>query len=146
VSYSAAQFLPFAPAAVLAAATGVAAFGLSRLGARWDPTPGRTGWERQFMRSWWAVLVVAFAIDFIAAPAPLPVFFLIPGAVWGLAMLLFAVAMGDRALGVLGVGIVVLAALLRVFLLDESLVLFGVLGGSAMAAIGLARLVGPIGR
>lgn len=145
VTYPVAQFLPFAPALTVGAVAAAAAFALSRLGTRWDPTPGRTGWERQFMRSWWAVLVVAFVIDVIAAPVPTAVYFLIPGAVWGLAIVIYAVVAEDRALGALGAGVVGLAAVLRLFLLDDSLVLFGLLGGGWMAATGLARLVGPIG-
>jgi hypothetical protein len=142
VTYPAVQFLPFAPAVAVSAATGPAAHALTRVGVRWDPAPGRTGWERHVTRAWWAVAIAAFFVDLIAAPAPVQVLFLIPGALWGLAMLLYAVAAGDLALGVLGAGIAVLAAALRLFL-DESLLLFGLLGGGGMAGTGLLRLVGP---
>src|SRR5215831_12421967 len=91
VTYPAAQALPFALALVAAIATSAAAFAMTKLGARWDPMPGRTGWEGHVMRAWWAVLVGAFVVDVMAAPAPTPVLFLIPGALWGLAMLLYAV-------------------------------------------------------
>jgi hypothetical protein len=145
VTYPAAQFLPFGLAMVAGTGTAAAAFALTKVGVRWDPAPGRTGWEREVTRGWWAVLLVGFAVDAIAAPAPAQVFFLIPGAMWGLALLLYAVVVGDRALGVLGAGIAVLAAALRLLLLDESLLLFGLLGGGWMAATGLLRVVGPLG-
>jgi hypothetical protein len=146
VTYPAAQFLPFAPALVAGGASAAAALAMTKLGARWDPMPGRTGWEGRVTRAWWAILVSVFVIDVIAAPAPAPVLFLIPGAVWGLAMLLYAVVVEDRALGVLGAGIAVLAAALRLLFLDESLVLFGLLGGGGMVAVGLLRLFGTLGR
>jgi hypothetical protein len=146
VTYSAAQVLPFALALLVGAASSAAALAMTKLGARWDPTPGRTGWEGRVTRAWWAVLVAAFVVDVVAAPAPTPVLFLIPGALWGLALLLYAVVVEDRPLGVLGAGIAVLAAVLRLFLLDESLVLFGLLAGGGMTAIGLLRLFGPPGR
>src|SRR5215472_17432155 len=145
VTYPAAQLLPFALALAAGTAAAAAAFAMTKLGARWDPTPGRTGWEAQVMRAWWAVVVAAFVVDVIAAPAPAPVLFLIPSAVWGLALLLYAVAAEDRALGVLGAGIAVLAAVLRLFLLDQSLVLFGMLGGGGMVAVVLLRLLAPPG-
>jgi hypothetical protein len=56
------------------------------------------------------------------------------------------VVVGDVALGVLAGGIVVLAAALRTFLLGESLLLFGLLGGGWMAGTGLVRLLGSVGR
>jgi hypothetical protein len=145
VTYPAVQFLPFPAAVAAGGVSAAAAFALTRFGVRWDPTPGRTGWERQVTRGWWAVLVAAFVVDVIAAPAPMQVFFLIPGALWGLALLLYAVVVGDAALGLLGAGVAALAAVLRLFFLDESLLLFGLAGGGWMAATGLVRLVGPAG-
>jgi hypothetical protein len=142
VTFPGAQLLPFPAALALGVAANAAAFALTSLGSRWDPAPGRTGWERTLARSWWAVLAGSLAVNLIAAPAPIPVFFLIPGAIWGLAMLLYAVAAGDRLLGVLGGGLAVLAAALRVLLLDESLLLFGLAGGGAMVAVGALRLRG----
>jgi hypothetical protein len=146
VTYPAAQVLPFALALVAGAAMSAAAFAMTKLGARWDPMPGRTGWEVRVRRAWWAVLVAAFVLDVVAAPAPAQVLFLIPGALWGLAILLYAVVVEDRALGMLGGGIAALAAALRLFFLDDSLVLFGLLGGGGMVAIGLLRLFGPPAR
>jgi VIT1/CCC1 family predicted Fe2+/Mn2+ transporter len=145
VTYPAVQFLPFPAALAVSAGSAAAAFALTKVGVRWDPTPGRTGWERQVTRGWWAVLVASFVVDVIAAPAPMQVFFLIPGALWGLALLIYAVVVGDLALGVLGAGIAVLAAVVRLFFLDQSLLLFGLAGGGWMAATGLVRLVGPVG-
>jgi hypothetical protein len=146
VSYPAVQFLPFAAAVVVCILATVAAFTLTAVGKRWDPAPGSTGWERQLMRSWWAVLAGGFLVNVIAAPAAIPVYFLIPGALWGVAMLLYAVVVGDVALGALGAGIAVLAAVLRVVTLDQSLVLFGVLGGGGMVAVGLVRVLGAASR
>lgn len=145
VTYSAAQFLPFGAALVIAGAAGAAAFVLTKMGVRWDPAPGRTGWERHLMRAWWVIVAGAFAVDVIAGPTPVQVLFLIPGAVWGMALLLYAAVVEDRPLGVLGAGIVVLAVVLRLFLLDYSPVLFGLLGGGGMAATGLVRVVGTAG-
>src|SRR5215472_1563081 len=75
VTYPAAQLLPFAPALVAGAASAAAAFAMTKLGARWDPMPGRTGWEGRVTRAWCAVLAAAFVIDVVAAPAPAPVLF-----------------------------------------------------------------------
>jgi hypothetical protein len=44
-------------------------------------TSGSRQREQQLMRAWWVVLVGAFAVDVVAAPGPVPIFFLIPGAV-----------------------------------------------------------------
>ena len=145
MSYSAVQFLPFGPALAVGAGAAAGALVLTKLGARWDPAPGRTGWERQLTRAWWVVLAGAFAVDVIAAPGPVPIFFLIPGAAWGMALLLYPTVVEDRPLGVLGAGIIVLAMVLRAFLLDESLGLLGLLGGGGMAVTGLVRVIGTPG-
>jgi hypothetical protein len=141
VTYPAVQFLPFVPALVVAGAGVVAASVMTRVGARWDPAPGTTGWEREVDRAWWALLVAGFAFNLIAGPAAIAVYFLLPGAVWGLALLLYALVAGDVGLGVLGAGILVLAAALRIVAPDRALVIFGVLAGGGMAAVGAVRLL-----
>jgi hypothetical protein len=141
VTFPAAQFLPLGWALAVTALTGAGALAATRMGSRWDPTPGSTGWERRIQRGWWSVIVAGILIDLIAAPARISVYFLLPGALWGLALLLFAIVAGDLGLGLLGAGIAALATGLGLVLPDQALVLFGLIGGGAMAVLGSARVL-----
>jgi hypothetical protein len=142
VTFPAAQLLPFGWALAVTALTTAGALAATRIGARWDPTPGSTGWERRIRRGWWSVIAAGILIDLIAAPARISVYFLLPGALWGLALLLLAIVTGDLGLGLLGAAIAVLATALGAVLPDQALVLFGLLGGGAMVALGSARVLG----
>jgi hypothetical protein len=59
--------------------------------------------------------------------------------------MLYATVVEDRSLGVLGAGIMILAVVVRAFFIDQSLVLFGILGGGGMAVTGLVRVIGTPG-
>lgn len=145
VGYPAAQFLPLAPALILNAVAVAVAFTLTRVGRRWDPIGGSTGWERLVSRAWWATAGASLLVNLVVTPAPVAVFFLVPGVLWGLALLLFALAAGDRALGVLGAALALLAPALRQLAPDQALLLFGVLGGGAMVAVGAVRTLSSAG-
>lgn len=97
--------------------------------------------EAQFHRTWWVLFLGSFALGIIVAPAPPFVVGLASGALWGIAFLMYAVLAGDRAAGILGAGIVVLAAVLRITLMHRALLPFGLGAGGGMVLLGLMRTV-----
>jgi hypothetical protein len=143
VTYASVQFLPVVPAVVIAAVAGVVAGVLTGLGERGDPTPASSGWEAQIGHAWYVLLGGAFLLDLIAAPDSITVAFLIPGAVWGIGLALYGVAARDRALLGLGAGVAILAAALRLLVPAEASLLFGLVAGGAMAALGALRRLRP---
>jgi len=140
LGYGAVQLLP--PWIGLGAFTvlGVAALTLTRFVATPDL---QSGWETQFRRCWWALIGVTPLLGLIIQPTPLPTLLLLLGALWGVALLLYAVAITDWALGMVGLTIVVSAAASHVLAGGWSLLCFGAVGGGAMAILGSVRLLRP---
>lgn len=142
--YAAFQFLSTMVATLLAAGLAALAFGLSR---HTDGAGGtRSGWDREVIGSWWVLVVGSVGLGVIAGPAPEEVIWLLVGAFWGVALALYAAVCGDRALGGLGMGIVVAAVVLRLSWPPLSLLLFGLVSGGAMVGLGLARWLASPGR
>ncbi|MDQ6636969.1 MAG: hypothetical protein M3Y62_04190 [Candidatus Dormibacteraeota bacterium] len=138
--YAAVQLLPQPVGLGAFAVLGVGAVTLTRLGA-----PGEllSGWEAQFRRGWWVLIGVMPLLGLIVQPTPLPTLLLLLGALWGVALLLFAVTVSDRALGAVALTIVAGAAAIHVLAGGWSLLCFGLVGGGAMAILGSSRLLHP---
>jgi len=136
LGYTGLQFLPFAIGWALWLPLCVAAFALTR----WlrDDTI-RSGWEARFERAWWVIVFGSFFLVSTVAPAEAIVIILLAGALWGLALLLYGVVSEERALAVLGGGIVTLAPLLRQWQPEWGALLFGLFGGGGMVLLGLWR-------
>lgn len=139
---------PIAPAWLLSALLAtliVAPIAWHRVSARRGGLGIWTGHESRLWTAWWALLLGSAAIVAIAGPLPPDTQGILTGALWGLAFVLYGAAVVDFELGVLGAGIVVLAVVLRLALVphhpDLALMLFGVLAGAGMAALGLGRLL-----
>ena len=141
LGYAGVQFLPFAVAWALWAPLGAAAYGLVRHWRRAETV--RSGWETVFLRAWWVMMFGTMAIMLIVVPAPFAVAALLPWALWGLAILLYAIVADDRALAALGVAIVLAAPLLRLTVPDWSPLLFGIIGGGGMLLLGVLRARSP---
>ncbi len=142
VGYAAAQFLPGWLAFLV-----WFAFIIGWLAARraWKSPHDRrpaviSGWEAQVGRAWWIIVLGSTALSLIIEPVPTFVLYLFFGALWGIAYMLYAVVAEDRALGLLGVGVVLLAVAVRLVVPDLSLLLYGLLAGGSTIAFGIARM------
>ncbi|MDQ6898719.1 MAG: hypothetical protein M3072_04300 [Candidatus Dormibacteraeota bacterium] len=138
--YTAVQVLPQPIGLGAFALLGVGAVTLTRLAAPGDLL---TGWEAQFRRGWWVLIGVMPLLGLIVQPTSLATLLLLLGALWGVALLLLAVTVSDRALGAVGGTIVAGAAVIHVLAGGWALVSFGLVGGGAMAVLGSTRLLHP---
>jgi hypothetical protein len=136
LGYAGLQFLPFFVGWGAWVPLGIAAFVATRL-LRDDTI--RSGWEGRFERAWWVVVFGTPLLVSTVTPAEPIVLVLLPGALWGLALLLYAVVSEERALAAFGATLVVLAPLLRQFLPEWGALLFGLVGGGGMVGLGLWR-------
>ncbi|MGI8968937.1 MAG: hypothetical protein ACR2GA_07535 [Chloroflexota bacterium] len=143
IGFGAEQFLPDWRSWLVWALVGIAAFALTR----WHDSASAmssgaiSGWEAQFHRTWWVLFFGSAGLEAITVPAPVVVIGLLPGALWGIAFVIYAVLAEDRALGVLGASIVVLAVVLRILFVHQALLLFGLGAGGAMTTLGVVRTV-----
>ena len=101
------------------------------------------GWERRIQLSFVAFMACSPVLVLAIMPVPAHTILLFLGALWGVALLLYAVATGDRVLGVIGVLIVVAAAALHIIDPAHDLLMFGMVAGGAMASLGLRRMRVP---
>lgn len=101
------------------------------------------GWERRIRLSWLVLMGSSPLLVATITPAPAHTVALFLGALWGIALLLYAVAAGDVALGVVGAVIVATAPAAHIAVHDHDLLVFGVLAGGAMAALGMTRMRTP---
>lgn len=142
IGYAAEQFLPGLLAMLIWMAFVAGSVTLSRWnrGAVTGASVVLSGWEGKLRRAWWALLLGTAALPFIIAPLPASRLYLMFGALWGIGYLLYAVVAEDRALGLLGGGIIALAVVLRTFVPDRALLPFGLLAGGGTLAFGIARM------
>jgi len=102
-----------------------------------------TDWQRRIQLSWLVLMASSPLLVATISPAPahtVPIFL---GALWGVGLLLYAVASADGWLGATGALIVVTAAAVHATAPTGDLVVFGVLAGGAMSALGLRRMRMP---
>ncbi len=103
----------------------------------------RSGWERRTRLGWAALMLCSPFLVASVSPVPGRVLAIFLGALWGAGLLLFAVAAGDRPLGIVGAFTVLVAAFCRPVLHPHALLGFGLLAGGAMLALGAWRLFRP---
>lgn len=142
VGYAAAQFLPGLLAWLVWMAFVAGSIAISQLN-RWSTTGASivlSGWEGQLRRAWWVILLGTSALPFIIEPLPTSRLYLMFGALWAIGYLLYAVIAEDRALGLLGAGIILLAVVLRTIVPESALLPFGLLAGGGTLAFGVARM------
>lgn len=141
VGYAAAQYLPGWLASLVWLAFMVGSFVSRRW---WSRSRGGqsvviSGWEEQVRRSWWIIVLGSVALSLIIEPVPTFALYLLFGALWGIAYMLYAVVADDRALGLLGASIVTLAVAVRLFVPGVALLLFGLLAGGSQMIFGIVR-------
>lgn len=106
----------------------------------------RTGTEARMRWAWVIVLAASPFLVSAAQPASFVHGVLLLGALWGLAMCLYAVATGDRILAVVaGFGIAT-AGVLAVLDIPDQMLWFGVSAGLPLLAIGIHRVLRGVGR
>ena len=105
-----------------------------------------SGRERRTRAGWLAMLLCSPFLIAVVSPTPARTEALFLGALWGVALLLFAIATLDLPLGVVGALIVLTAAGSRIAAADRPLLVFGLVAGLAMLALGLWRTVRSGGR
>ena len=96
----------------------------------------RSGWEHRTRAGWIALLACSPCLVLCISPVPGRVMAAFLGALWGVALLLYAIATGDVPLGVVGGLTVVAAAFCRILLHRYGLLGFGLCAGGAMLALG----------
>ncbi len=99
-----------------------------------------SGWEAKIGRAWWIILLGGVAMPLIVEPVPTVALYLLFGALWGIAYMLYAVVAEDRAFGFLGASVVVLAVIFRLFVPDLALLLYGLAAGGITITFGVARM------
>lgn len=104
-----------------------------------------SGRERRTRAGWLALLLCSPFLVAVVSPIPARTEALFLGALWGVALLLFAIATLDLPLGVVGALIVLAAGGSRTAAVDRPLLVFGLIAGLAMLALGLWRTARPGG-
>ena len=141
VGYTLLDLLPWPAALPAGAALVVAA-----LGVTWLTRLRRSvlsGWERRVQVGWAALMLCSPFLVASISPVPGRVMAVFLGALWGTGLLLFAIATGDRPLGVAGALMVLAAAFCRPLLHHHALLGFGLLAGLAMILLGGWRVAHP---
>ncbi len=144
VGFAGAQFMPDWRAGFLWTVVGIAAYALTRWHRATSVAARGTvsGWESQFQRTWWALVLGSFALITISVPAQSAAIpGLVSGTLWGIAFIIYGTLAEDRPVGILGAAIVLLAVALRILFPHQALLLFGLGAGGAMTALGIVRTV-----
>lgn len=139
--YAAAQYLPGWLAYLVWLAFMIGSFVARRW---WNRSRGGqsiviSGWEEQVRRAWWVIVLGSIALPLIVEPVPTVALYLLLGALWGIAYMLYAVVADDRALGLLGASIVALAVAVRLLVPEIALLLFGLFAGGSQMLFGIVR-------
>jgi hypothetical protein len=136
--FSLLDLAPWSVAVPVGAALAVAAAAATWL-SRARPAV-RSGWEHRTRAGWIALLACSPFLVLSISPVPARVMAVFLGALWGVALVLYAIATGDVPLGVAGGLTVAAAGFCRVLLHHNGLLGFGLCAGSAMLALGGWRL------
>jgi hypothetical protein len=104
------------------------------------PREVRRSTERRFGLGWWVLMATSPLLVAVAAPGNAKVTAVFLGSLWAVGMLLYGIGVRDLPLAAVGLGIVVVAAATRIAVPRQSMIIVGVAGGLAMAAIGGWRL------
>ncbi len=100
----------------------------------------RTGTETRMRWAWLVVLVASPFLVTAAQPASFTHGVLFLGALWGLAMCLYAIATDDRVLAVVAGSGIVIAAVLADVEIATRLLGFGLCTGLPLLALGISRV------
>lgn len=100
----------------------------------------RTGVETRMRWAWVVVLASSPFIVGAARPETSTHALLLIGALWGLAMTLYAVATGDRTFAAAAGAGVVVAGAVSMLDVDDALLWYGVLGGLPLLVLGISRV------
>lgn len=101
----------------------------------------RTGWERKIKLAWLGIVISSVFLVSTVAPVPMDRLLLFVGALWCLAMLLYAIATDDRAWAVVSATGVVVAGVSP--MLPWSVLLTFAIGvGGPLLVLGVARRAG----
>lgn len=100
-----------------------------------------SGWERQTRTGWLALMLCSPFLLASIGPIPSYAQMIFLGALWGVALILYAVPTGDFPLGLVGAGILLTGVFARSFGAHRLLV-FGCVAGLAMVALGASRARG----
>jgi hypothetical protein len=76
----------------------------------------------------------------VAAPGNAKVTAVFLGSLWAVGMLLYGIGVRDLPLAAIGLAIVLVAAATRIAVPGQSMIIVGVTGGLAMAAVGAWRM------
>jgi hypothetical protein len=76
----------------------------------------------------------------VAAPGNAKVTAVFLGSLWAVGMLLYGIGVRDLPLAAIGLAIVLVAAATRIAVPGQSMIIVGVTGGLAMAAVGTWRM------
>ncbi len=98
------------------------------------------GFERQFAVGWVVLLLSSPLLVIVVAPPTRDVLVIFLGCLWALGMLLYGVGTDDRPIAAVGGFIVVISAVSRLFVPAVAMVTAGVMGGLALAVLGIRRL------
>jgi len=129
------------PAGLALAAAAVTATWLARV-----RSAVLSGWERRVRTAWTALMLCSPFLAASISPVPGRVLAAFLGAVWGVGLLLCAIAVGDVPLGAAGAVTVLAAAFCRPVLHHHALLGFGLCAGGAMVVLGAWRLRRPAPR
>lgn len=100
----------------------------------------RSGWERRIQVGWVALFLSSPFLVASVSPVAVRVELVFLGALWGVALLLYAVATTDFLLGAVGGITVLAAAFCRPLVPEHPLLTFGVVAGGAMLLVGSWRI------
>lgn len=99
-----------------------------------------SGWGCKAQRIWISFFAGMLCLDLIINSSHPYVVALVNGALWGIAIMVYAILVDDRAHLVLGGSILLLAVVLHTVIPHWSPLLFGLIGGGGMLLEGLAQM------
>lgn len=131
------EYLPGPEGAALSCVPAVGAAAVTWLSRSQDihlPT------ERRLTLAWFAFMASSPLLVAVAAPASTRLMVVFLASLWGVAILLYGIAMGDAPLSVVGSAIVIAAAAARITAPGAAVMAVGLCGGLGMTALGAWRL------
>jgi hypothetical protein len=104
------------------------------------PREVRRSTERRFGLGWFVLMGTSPLLVAVAAPGNAKVTAVFLGSLWAVGMLLYGIGVRDLPLAAIGLAIVLVAAATRIAVPGQSMIIVGVTGGLAMAAVGAWRM------
>jgi hypothetical protein len=104
------------------------------------PREVRRNSERRFGLGWWVLMATSPLLVAVAAPDNTKVTAVFLGSLWAVGMLVYGIGVRDLPLAAIGLGIVIVAAATRIAIPGQAMIIVGIAGGLAMAAVGGWRM------